>query len=161
MDSFGFLQQQSVSLCGLFKYLFVQTIISLLRDIILLDRINTSLPHIIVSLGRTVSSHPLARTVLAVVRWILETSRIANILGIEPANQQCTSSVMCSICLVELLFVGILAISALRIAMSAARLPTFQRTPSHYAFFFLQGVIPFLWLAMLWWTCAGLVNLAR
>ncbi|WDK20673.1 hypothetical protein CGRA01v4_11960 [Colletotrichum graminicola] len=59
-------------------------------------------------------SHFPTHTILALLRWILATSRVPELLGIDPSNQDCISRFTCGICLVGLLLLGILVIFGLR-----------------------------------------------
>ncbi|KAK2052858.1 hypothetical protein LY76DRAFT_669571 [Colletotrichum caudatum] len=134
MSSLELLRQRIVSLWGLPENLFARIIIIFIRIIVIL------LVRIAIPLARIVLSHFPTRTVLALLRWVLATSRIPKLLGIEPDNQDCTSSGVCSICLAQLVWFGIMAIFGLRFAISATRLPNFQRTPKGYAFVYFIGV---------------------
>lgn len=111
--------------------------------------INTFFARILTS-----TSHFLSQSILALLRWILATSHIPELLWIKPNNKDCISRSSCGICLVELLLIGILFIFGLRFAISTTRLPSFQRTPEAYAFIYSIGIgCPGLWLAILWWSC--------
>lgn len=116
--------------------------------------LNTFFARIIVSLARTSVSHFPLQPILALLRWIVATSHIPELLWIKLNNKDCISRSSYGICLVELLLLGILLIFGLRFAISTTRLPTFQRTPEAYAFIYFIGIgCPGLWLAMLWWSC--------